>query len=59
MRLYAEAGIREIAGTDVIGRVFFLAPQVGYATIAMNERPMMKYALLGGLLLFIVFGPEE
>ena len=59
LRLYAEAGIREITGDNIIGRVFLLVPQVGYATIAMNERPMAKVALLGGMVLFLVFAEEE
>ncbi|KAH7099611.1 hypothetical protein BKA62DRAFT_303962 [Auriculariales sp. MPI-PUGE-AT-0066] len=43
---------------DIIGKVRAYMPYVGYATIAMNDFPWLKYALMGGLGLLAVIQQE-
>ncbi|CAE6421907.1 unnamed protein product [Rhizoctonia solani] len=42
-------GLRWLERKHIVGKVQGFLPYVGYATIAMNDFPQLKYALLGGL----------
>ncbi|KAF8607367.1 putative signal peptidase [Ceratobasidium sp. AG-I] len=42
-------GLRWLERKHIVGKVRGFLPYVGYATIAMNDIPQLKYALLGGL----------
>jgi len=42
-------GLRFIEPKHVIGKVSGFLPYVGYVTIALNDFPQLKYALIGGL----------
>ncbi|KAL1406241.1 Signal peptidase complex catalytic subunit [Vanrija albida] len=43
---------------QVVGKVRGFLPYVGYVTIAMNDYPQLKYALLGGVGLFLLVSKE-
>ncbi|KAG1856179.1 hypothetical protein C8R48DRAFT_718671 [Suillus tomentosus] len=45
-------------GERIIGKVRGFLPYIGYVTIAMNDFPQLKYALLGGLGLLAVIQRE-
>ncbi|KAF8336271.1 uncharacterized protein EI90DRAFT_3144652 [Cantharellus anzutake] len=42
-------GLQWLQRKHVVGKVGGFLPYVGYVTIAMNDFPQLKYALLGGL----------
>jgi len=42
-------GLKWIERKHVVGKVAGFMPWVGYVTIAMNDFPQLKYALIGGL----------
>ncbi|KAI0922857.1 Signal peptidase complex catalytic subunit [Taiwanofungus camphoratus] len=42
-------GLEWLERRHIIGKVRGFLPYVGYVTIAMNDLPQLKYALLGGL----------
>ncbi|KAH9934223.1 uncharacterized protein B0H18DRAFT_980083 [Fomitopsis serialis] len=42
-------GLEWLERRHIIGKVQAFLPYVGYVTIAMNDFPQLKYALLGGL----------
>ncbi|TFK28650.1 signal peptidase complex catalytic subunit SEC11 [Coprinopsis marcescibilis] len=42
-------GIEWLERSHIVGKVRGFLPYVGYVTIAMNDFPQLKYALLGGL----------
>ncbi|KAG5734818.1 Signal peptidase complex catalytic subunit SEC11C [Termitomyces sp. T112] len=42
-------GIKWLERKHIVGKVRGFLPYVGYVTIAMNDFPQLKYALLGGL----------
>ncbi|KAF8331010.1 hypothetical protein F5887DRAFT_1110179 [Amanita rubescens] len=42
-------GLEWLERQHIIGKVRGFVPYVGYVTIAMNDFPQLKYALLGGL----------
>jgi len=42
-------GLKWIERKHVVGKVRGFLPWVGYVTIAMNDFPQLKYALIGGL----------
>mmetsp|Transcript_51573 Transcript_51573/g.78312 ORF Transcript_51573/g.78312 Transcript_51573/m.78312 type:complete len:179 (-) Transcript_51573:98-634(-) len=48
-----------ITPSDVIGRVIGYLPYVGYVTILMNDFPWLKYAMIGGLFLFVLVSNEK
>ncbi|WVR04600.1 signal peptidase I [Kwoniella sp. DSM 27419] len=51
-------GIEWIERKHVIGKVRGFLPYIGYVTIAMNDFPQLKYALLGGVGLFMLIQGE-
>ncbi|KAF8902579.1 hypothetical protein CPB84DRAFT_1846228 [Gymnopilus junonius] len=42
-------GLEWLERKHIVGKVRGFLPYVGYVTIAMNDFPQLKYALLGGL----------
>jgi len=42
-------GIEWLERKHIVGKVRGFLPYIGYVTIAMNDFPQLKYALLGGL----------
>ncbi|KAF9645491.1 hypothetical protein BDM02DRAFT_3120175 [Thelephora ganbajun] len=42
-------GLKHLERRHVVGKVRGFLPYVGYVTIAMNDFPQLKYALIGGL----------
>ncbi|KAG9310209.1 hypothetical protein JVU11DRAFT_9852 [Chiua virens] len=42
-------GLEYLERRHIIGKVRGFLPYIGYVTIAMNDFPQLKYALLGGL----------
>lgn len=52
-------GLRWLERKHVIGKVNGFLPYVGYVTIAMNDIPQLKYALLGGLGLLALIQRES
>eukprot|EP00298_Acanthocystis_sp_HF-20_P022719 c30818_g1_i1.p1 GENE.c30818_g1_i1~~c30818_g1_i1.p1 ORF type:complete len:199 (+),score=67.30 c30818_g1_i1:44-598(+) len=55
--LYAT-GQSWLAKEDIIGKVKGFLPQVGYVTILMNDYPMLKYVLVGAMMLFVLANRE-
>ncbi|XP_042052698.1 signal peptidase complex catalytic subunit SEC11C-like [Salvia splendens] len=51
--LYAP-GQRWLQRKHIIGRAVGFLPHVGWATIIMTEKPLIKYILLGGLGLLVI-----
>merc|ERR1712130_99386 len=43
-----------IVPDDILGRVVGFLPYIGYVTILMNEYEWAKYALIGGLFIFVL-----
>ncbi|GMK57814.1 hypothetical protein CspeluHIS016_0406480 [Cutaneotrichosporon spelunceum] len=43
----------------VVGKVQAFLPYVGYVTIAMNDFPQLKFALLGGVAIFLLLSKEH
>ncbi|MES1913694.1 MAG: hypothetical protein MHM6MM_005862 [Cercozoa sp. M6MM] len=43
----------------VLGRAIMFMPSVGYVTIALNENPMFKALVLGGILLYTLVQRED
>ena len=43
----------------VIGRVRAYLPYVGIVTILMNDYPSLKFVLIGGLFLMVIFSREQ
>ncbi|WVF69976.1 signal peptidase I [Kwoniella sp. CBS 6097] len=52
-------GMEWIERRHIIGKVRGFLPYVGYVTIAMNDFPQLKYALLGGVGLFMLVQGES
>ncbi|KAJ7326348.1 hypothetical protein DFH08DRAFT_337675 [Mycena albidolilacea] len=42
-------GLEHLERKHIVGKVRGFLPYIGYVTIAMNDFPQLKYALLGGL----------
>jgi len=42
-------GLQHLERKHIVGKVRGFLPYIGYVTIAMNDFPQLKYALLGGL----------
>jgi signal peptidase len=55
--LYAR-GQSYIKDHKIVGKVWFICPYAGYMTIILNDYPMAKYALLGGMLLSVLLTKE-
>ena len=55
--LYSK-GQQWLANDHVLGRVVGFLPHVGRVTIIMNDYPVVKYALIGVLGLFVVTSKE-
>ncbi|KAJ9117785.1 Signal peptidase complex catalytic subunit [Naganishia adeliensis] len=55
--LYAK-GMQWVEREHVVGKVRGFLPYVGYLTIALNDFPQLKYALLGGLGLLMLVQRE-
>ncbi|WVQ98014.1 signal peptidase I [Kwoniella sp. CBS 9459] len=53
------SGMEWIERRHIIGKVRGFLPYVGYVTIAMNDFPQLKYALLGGVGLFMLVQGES
>ncbi|KAG1856210.1 hypothetical protein C8R48DRAFT_300210 [Suillus tomentosus] len=51
-------GLEWLDRRHIIGKVRGFLPYIGYVTIAMNDFPQLKYALLGGLGLLAVIQQE-
>ncbi|PCH37476.1 hypothetical protein WOLCODRAFT_140884 [Wolfiporia cocos MD-104 SS10] len=51
-------GLEWLERKHIVGKVRGFLPYVGYVTIAMNDFPQLKYALLGGLGLLALFQRE-
>ncbi|KAH7106831.1 hypothetical protein BKA62DRAFT_747329 [Auriculariales sp. MPI-PUGE-AT-0066] len=51
-------GVPWLQQKDIVGKVRGFLPSVGYATIAMNDYPQLKYALMGGLALLALVQRE-
>ena len=51
-------GLDWLERKHIVGKVRGFLPYVGYVTIAMNDFPQLKYALLGGLGLLALFQRE-
>ncbi|KAG1793068.1 uncharacterized protein HD556DRAFT_517286 [Suillus plorans] len=51
-------GLEWLDRRHIIGKVRGFLPYIGYVTIAMNDFPQLKYALLGGLGLLAVIQRE-
>ncbi|KAF9514309.1 hypothetical protein BS47DRAFT_1372342 [Hydnum rufescens UP504] len=52
-------GLRWLQRKNIIGKVHGFLPYVGYVTIAMNDFPQLKYALLGFLGLMALIQRES
>ncbi|KAK1921544.1 putative signal peptidase [Papiliotrema laurentii] len=52
-------GQQWIERKHIIGKVRGFLPYVGYVTIAMNDFPQLKYALLGGIGLYMLVQKEQ
>ncbi|ORY30999.1 hypothetical protein BCR39DRAFT_527567 [Naematelia encephala] len=52
-------GMQWLERRHVIGKVRGFLPYVGYVTIAMNDFPQLKYALLGVVGLFLLVQKEQ
>ncbi|KAK8847372.1 signal peptidase I [Kwoniella newhampshirensis] len=52
-------GIQWLERKHIIGKVRGFLPYVGYVTIAMNDFPQLKYALLGVVGLFLLIQKEQ
>ncbi|KAI8809051.1 SEC11-like protein C [Cladochytrium replicatum] len=44
---------------DIVGKVQGFVPYVGMVTIALNDYPQLKYALVGLLGIFVLFSKDE
>ncbi|TFK39607.1 hypothetical protein BDQ12DRAFT_722446 [Crucibulum laeve] len=51
-------GLEWLERKHVVGKVRGFLPFIGYITIAMNDIPQLKYALLGGLAFLSLIGRE-
>ncbi|EAU84074.1 signal peptidase 21kDa subunit [Coprinopsis cinerea okayama7 len=51
-------GLNWLERKHIVGKVRGFLPYVGYVTIAMNDFPQLKYALLGGLALLALIQRE-
>ncbi|KAH0831299.1 hypothetical protein J3R83DRAFT_13941 [Lanmaoa asiatica] len=51
-------GLDFLERRHIIGKVRGFLPYIGYVTIAMNDFPQLKYALLGGLALLALIQRE-
>ncbi|KAN0063581.1 Signal peptidase complex catalytic subunit [Thecaphora frezii] len=51
-------GARWMKRKNVVGKVRGYMPYVGYVTIALNDYPKLKYLLLGGMGLSLLFQKE-
>ncbi|ORX38834.1 signal peptidase complex catalytic subunit SEC11 [Kockovaella imperatae] len=52
-------GMEWVERKHVIGKVRGFLPYVGYVTIAMNDFPQLKYALLGSVGLFLLIQKDQ
>eukprot|EP00162_Nutomonas_longa_P025173 comp9815_c0_seq1/m.11475 comp9815_c0_seq1/g.11475 ORF comp9815_c0_seq1/g.11475 comp9815_c0_seq1/m.11475 type:complete len:180 (-) comp9815_c0_seq1:66-605(-) len=57
--LYTGPGQRWITQRDIIGRCKGFLPYLGMVTVVMNDYPMLKFALLAGLALFVLSAREN
>ncbi|KAL7414789.1 putative signal peptidase [Mrakia frigida] len=51
-------GAQWLKRDNVVGKVRGFLPFIGYATIAVNDYPQLKYALMGGMGLYALFNQE-
>ncbi|RXK34809.1 signal peptidase I [Tremella mesenterica] len=56
--LVLYGGMQWLEPKHIIGRVRGFLPYVGYVTIALNDFPQLKYALLGGVGVFLLLQKE-
>ncbi|KAF8323879.1 putative signal peptidase [Clavulina sp. PMI_390] len=52
-------GMKWLERKHIVGKVSGFMPYVGYVTIAMNDFPQLKYAVLGGLGLLALLQREQ
>ncbi|CAD6580862.1 MAG: Signal peptidase complex catalytic subunit [Tremellales sp. Tagirdzhanova-0007] len=57
--LMLYSGMQWLERRHIIGKVRGFLPYIGYVTIAMNDFPQLKYALLGGVGLFLLIQKEQ
>ncbi|CAO1620610.1 unnamed protein product [Parajaminaea phylloscopi] len=57
--LVLYGGPRWLQRSQIVGKVQGYIPYVGYMTILLNDYPKLKYALLGGIGLSVLFGSED
>ncbi|KAL7419026.1 Signal peptidase complex catalytic subunit [Cryptotrichosporon argae] len=58
-RLPLYEGMQWLERRHVVGKVQAFLPYVGYVTIAMNDFPQLKYAVLGAIGLFLLVQKEH
>ena len=51
-------GVLYIEDKHVVGRVVGIVPYAGYATIILNDYPLCKYLMLGGMLVSMLLSKE-
>ena len=56
-QLYTK-GENYIYDKEVVGRVWAIIPYAGYLTIILNDYPLAKYLLLGGMLVSMLLSKE-
>eukprot|EP00300_Choanocystis_sp_HF-7_P024661 c26171_g1_i1.p1 GENE.c26171_g1_i1~~c26171_g1_i1.p1 ORF type:complete len:209 (+),score=43.87 c26171_g1_i1:71-628(+) len=55
--LYAERQMW-LSKSDIVGKAKGFLPSVGYVTIMMNDYPILKYVLVGCMMLFVLANKE-
>ena len=51
-------GVHYLKDKQIIGKVLGTVPYAGFPTIILNDYPMVKMAVLGGMLLSVLIGKD-
>ena len=51
-------GIYYISDAQIVGKVAGIVPYCGYFTIILNDYPMAKFVMLGGMLMSVMFSKD-
>jgi len=51
-------GVYYLTENQVIGKVAGMIPYAGYLTIVLNDYPMLKFLVLGGMLLSVLMSKD-
>jgi signal peptidase I len=51
-------GVFYLTEKQVVGKVAGMIPYAGYLTIVLNDYPMLKFLVLGGMMLSVIMSKD-